>query len=134
MDMKRTTERTEHGIRVGDVEYTEPKELVLALMMLADYEDAEMDPHEYKENVDYVLELNKRLRPFFHKFSADCKYRLEIPNVPEMCCDAYSQSKRPDGRHWSHYPECAGKNCPLLYPYLLQGAVLENTDEKKENE
>ena len=52
-----------------------------------------------------------------------CEYRLEIPNVG-ICCGAYSKSKRTDGLHWSHYPLCENKNCPLMHPNLLEGAEL----------
>lgn len=131
--MKRLTERTDNGIRVGGVEYTEPKELVTALMMLADYEDSELDPVEFQESVKHTLSLNKRLRPFFNKYSEGCKYHINLPiigkDTSELCCDAYSQSKRPDGKHWAHYPKCAGMNCPRLYPELLKGAKLGDTSD-----
>ena len=62
----------------------------------------------------------------------DCKYKLVIPSdVIELTgykgplCKAYSKSKRPDGRHWAHYPECKMENCPLQHPELLNGATLE---------
>lgn len=90
---------------------------------LAEYEDSDMTPTEFKEAVDCTLELNKRLRPFFEAFASACKYPFEIPGIG-MCCDAYSQSKRPDGRHWANYPECEAKNCPRLYPELLGDAKL----------
>ena len=52
-----------------------------------------------------------------------CGYSLDILNVG-MCCGAYSQSKRADGLYWGHYPICEEKNCPLMYPDLLEGAEL----------
>lgn len=56
-----------------------------------------------------------------------CKYELFFPKPLDgkIHCDAYSQSKRKDGRHWAHYPECASENCPLKHPELLGDAVLE---------
>ena len=61
-----------------------------------------------------------------------CEYQLAIPpDVTEMTgyagtlCKAYSKSKRPDGLHWAHYPECKSENCPLKHPELLKGAILK---------
>ena len=51
------------------------------------------------------------------------KYRFEIPNIG-ICCKAYSESKRIDGKYWIHYPFCKIKNCPIIYPKLLEGAEL----------
>lgn len=57
------------------------------------------------------------------KTSRICKFQFIIPSVG-VCCDAYSSSKRPDGRHWSHYPECDYKHCPIGNPELLEGSTL----------
>lgn len=54
---------------------------------------------------------------------AHCRYSFEIPNIG-ICCGAYGESKRLDGRHWAHYPFCEIENCPLMYPDLLEGATL----------
>ena len=58
-----------------------------------------------------------------HSNPTHCEYSFEITNVG-MCCGAYSKSKRIDGKHWSHYPICEIKNCPLVYPDLFEGAEL----------
>ena len=52
-----------------------------------------------------------------------CEYSFEIPKIG-ICCGAYGESKRPDGRHWAHYPFCEEKYCPLIHPELLEGAEL----------
>jgi hypothetical protein len=57
----------------------------------------------------------------------NCKYILNIPNIG-TCCVAYSKSKRKDGFHWAHYPNCKLENCPLLHPELLDDAVLETEE------
>ena len=57
----------------------------------------------------------------------NCKHHLEIPTIG-TCCDAYSKAKRPDGKHWAHYPECKSENCPLLNPGLLENAQLETEE------
>ena len=49
------------------------------------------------------------------------KYRFEIPNIG-ICCKAYFESKRIDDKYWIHYPLCEIKNCPIIYPKLLEGA------------
>ena len=126
--MERLTRVTPNGVKVGDVEYTSPKELVEALMRLAEYEDLNVTPAEFIECENDVLELNSRLRPFFDKYASDCAYKFEIPNIG-MCCQAYSKSTRPDGLHWAHYPLCEGKNCPKLYPHLLEDAKLNSDNE-----
>lgn len=64
----------------------------------------------------------------------NCKYALTIPAVSDITlfareqhlCGAYSESKRKDGRHWGHYPECRDVNCPLQHPELLEDAILES--------
>lgn len=58
----------------------------------------------------------------------NCHYTFDIPNIG-TCCGAYSQSKRKDGKHWAHYPECASENCPLLHPELLLGEAVLETKE-----
>jgi len=61
----------------------------------------------------------------------NCKYEMLFPKPPldgKIHCDAYSQSKRKDGRHWGHYPECKEENCPLIHPELLGDAVLETEE------
>lgn len=54
---------------------------------------------------------------------ARCEYSFEISNIG-ICCGAYGESKRPDGRHWAHYPFCEENDCPLIHPDLLEGAEL----------
>lgn len=54
-----------------------------------------------------------------------CNYQFEIPQIG-TCCNAYAESERKDGLHWSHYPECKERNCPLKHPELLEGAKLKN--------
>jgi len=56
----------------------------------------------------------------------NCQYYVNMDkigngrnNVPSLCM-AYSQSKRSDGLHWSNYPTCEDKNCPLKHPELLK--------------
>jgi hypothetical protein len=49
------------------------------------------------------------------------KYRIKIPKVG-ICCNAYFESKRIDGKYWTHYPLCDVENCPILFPKLLEGA------------
>ena len=56
----------------------------------------------------------------------NCKYELIFPNDGIVHCDAYSQSKRPDGYYWAHYPYCKDENCPLKHPDLLEGAILQD--------
>jgi len=126
--MKRITKRTDNSIQIGDIEYTQPKELVDALLVLSKYEDSDLSPDEFKESSDYILGLNKRLRPFFDKYAEGCNYHIELPNIG-LCCNAYSQSKRNDGKHWSHYPLCNAKDCPKLYPELLKDAELEGINK-----
>lgn len=57
-----------------------------------------------------------------------CKYQLKFPSDESTHCMAYSWSKRPDGRHWAHYPCCDPANCPIRHPELLEGAVLDTKD------
>ena len=54
----------------------------------------------------------------------DKKYKIFLPRIG-ICCRAYSASKRPDGLHCAHYPDCKEENCPLVHPELLKGAILE---------
>lgn len=59
--------------------------------------------------------------------STKCKYVVEVPVKPsatctkiiEICCDAYHQSIREDGKVWLHFPVCTDRNCPLRHPELL---------------
>lgn len=73
---------------------------------------------------------------------ATCKYQMNLPAFSnpnpvasttgsvfatygtDVCCGAYSVSKRPDGLHWAHYPLCVERNCPIIHPELLEGATL----------
>ena len=64
----------------------------------------------------------------------NCKYEWEWPKPPhdgKVHCNAYSHSKRKDGRHWAHFPECKEENCPLIHPELLGDAVLETEGQSK---
>ena len=60
---------------------------------------------------------------------SECSYELYIPDVG-ICCRAYYESKRPDGKLWCHFPKCAEINCPLLHAELLEGAKLEREIDK----
>ena len=55
-----------------------------------------------------------------------CKYRTFFELDKTYYCSAYSKSKRKDGKYWAHYPECKSKNCPLVFPELLEGAELND--------
>lgn len=59
----------------------------------------------------------------------ECLYELDIPEVG-ICCKAYYNSKRVDGKLWCHFPKCTGINCPLLHTELLEGAKLEVKDKE----
>ena len=58
----------------------------------------------------------------------ECSYELDIPEVG-ICCKAYYNSKRIDGKLWCHFPKCDEVNCPLKHPELLEGARLDDNDE-----
>lgn len=58
-----------------------------------------------------------------------CIYSVELPDSG-ICCNVYSNSTRPDGKWWAHWPKCSRENCPYEHPELLEGAVF---DEKKFN-
>lgn len=53
----------------------------------------------------------------------DCKYNITLPNIG-VCCGAYCKSIRVDAKDWLHFPICTKVNCPLIYPELLEGAIL----------
>ena len=53
----------------------------------------------------------------------ECPYKIKLP-VSGVWCNAYSKSKRLDGRWWAHWPKCSNENCPIEYPELLEGAIL----------
>ena len=53
-----------------------------------------------------------------------CIYSITLPEVG-ACCNVYSNSKRPDGKWWAHFPKCSTENCPFANPALLEGAVFE---------
>lgn len=83
---------------------------------------------QFQKDVDTAI---KDMDEFFSSYSyfpdRDCQFWFEIPE-PYGCadghCGAYSSSKRNDGRHWSHYPECNEKDCPIKHPELVEDAVL----------
>ena len=56
-----------------------------------------------------------------------CVYSIILPNVG-VCCAVYSNSKRPDGKWWAHWPKCAEVNCPLKHPKLLEGAIFDTKE------
>lgn len=58
---------------------------------------------------------------------AKCSCVLHVQE--DVLCGAYSKSKRPDGLHWAHYPNCCPSDCPREHPELLVGAVLECSEE-----
>ena len=68
-----------------------------------------------------------------------CIYSIDFP-TGGIYCNVYSNSKRPDGKWWAHWPKCSKENCPFEYPELLEGATFDkeeydNTLKKiKENE
>ena len=53
--------------------YEDEKVKKLVLNRLAEYEDLELSPEEFKESVDFVLELNAKA----HKVIKDLKYYLD---------------------------------------------------------
>ena len=53
----------------------------------------------------------------------NCKYNINI-HFMGVCCKAYYESKRKDGKPWLHFPLCSEENCPLIYSELLEGATL----------
>ena len=61
----------------------------------------------------------------------DCKYNIILPNIG-VCCKAYYESIRADGKEWLHFPICTEANCPLIHPEVLDDAILES--EVNENE
>ena len=61
----------------------------------------------------------------------NCKYNITIPTIG-ICCGAYVESKRKDGKIWGHFPVCKEENCPLIHSELLEGAILENEVNKNE--
>lgn len=52
-----------------------------------------------------------------------CPYSIELPKNG-ICCNVYSNSNRPDGKFWAHWPKCSEKNCPLINPDLLEEATV----------
>ena len=75
--MKRFTKRLKDGgIRLNIADYGEPPYLLVTnefVEKLAAYEDTELSPEEFKESVDFVLELNAKV----HKVIKDLKYYLD---------------------------------------------------------
>ena len=59
----------------------------------------------------------------------ECVYNIELPGSG-VCCNAYSQSERPDKKWWAHWPDCSEDNCPLKRPELLEGAILKKETEE----
>lgn len=74
-----------------------------AVMRLAVYEDTDLEPEEFHKSVDFVLELNKKLKPYMDAESegrlivlpckvGDTVYVIE-PNLCDLrdkdTCDAY---------------------------------------------
>ncbi|MBO5711409.1 MAG: hypothetical protein J6R47_01090 [Acholeplasmatales bacterium] len=57
----------------------------------------------------------------------NCPFELYIPDVG-ICCKAYYESKRSDGKEWCHFPRCYDDKCPLKHPELLEGAKLEGIE------
>jgi hypothetical protein len=75
--MKRFTKRLKDGgIRLNIADYGEPPYPLVTnefVEKLAAYEDTELSPEEFKESVDFVLELNAKV----HKVIKDLKYYLD---------------------------------------------------------
>lgn len=68
--MKRLTKREgKHTVRIGN----EWKRHDPIWDKLAAYEDTELTPEEFKESVDFILELNAKV----HKVIKDLKYYLD---------------------------------------------------------
>lgn len=68
--MKRLTKREgKHTVRIGN----EWRRHDPVWDKLAEYEDLELSPEEFKESVDFVLELNAKV----HKVIKDLKYYLD---------------------------------------------------------
>jgi hypothetical protein len=59
-----------------------------------------------------------------------CPYSIMLP-VAGNCCNVYSNSKRPDGKWWCHWPKCSNENCPLEHPELLEGAIFDKEEFDK---
>ena len=76
--MKRLTERLEDGrARAKIADYGEPPYPMVTndfIETLAAYEDTYLTPEEFKESVDFILELNAKV----HKVIKDLKYYLDI--------------------------------------------------------
>lgn len=49
-------------------------------------------------------------------------FQSSVTGKTTPCCMLYSKTKRADGLHWAHYPECEPENCPKLHPELLDDA------------
>jgi hypothetical protein len=58
-----------------------------------------------------------------------CIYSVEL--LAENCCNVYSNSKRPDGKWWAHWPKCSSENCPFEHPELLEGATFDKEEFNK---
>lgn len=73
--MNRLTRRLSNGDVVAwhSLEYYNYNDFKKVLERLADYEDIDLTPEEFKESVDFVLELNKKTK----KVIADLKYYLD---------------------------------------------------------
>lgn len=59
-----------------------------------------------------------------------CIYSIMLPEAG-TCCNVYSNSKRPDGRWWAHWPKCSTENCPFEHPELLEGAIFDKEEYNK---
>ena len=53
-----------------------------------------------------------------------CLYSITLPEAG-LCCNVYSNSKRPDGKWWCHWPKCSEENYPITHPELLEGATFD---------
>lgn len=55
----------------------------------------------------------------------NCEYNISLPTIG-MCCKAYYESIRKDGKKWTHFPICTETNCPLIHSELLENAMLRS--------
>jgi hypothetical protein len=73
---------------------------------------------------EHIIKLRKG------KNMKKCVYSVVLHpgNLPESRCNVYSNSKRPDGKWWAHWPKCSSENCPFEHPELLEGAIFDKEE------
>lgn len=55
--------------------------------------------------------------------SSMCQFCQSIPGHGTNWCFAYALSKKYQGYHWSEYPSCCQRTCPLIRPELLKPLI-----------